>query len=298
MPELPDIELYLACLRHHVLGKSFKEFKTYNPFALRTVTPKPSELIHAPITGLSRMGKRIIFEFETGPCMVIHLMVAGRFRWMAPTAAIQRKIFHATWRFDDGALALTEASSKKRAGIWLFLDRQSAQVLDAGGIDPLTCSGEEFAQAVAGENHTLKRALTNPYRLSGIGNAYSDEILHAAQMSPFKHSQSLTEQEMAELHQAVVTTLTSWRDRLIREFDGGAKFPGPGQVTAFRPDFAAHGKFKSPCPLCGKPIQRIVYNESEFNYCAVCQTGGRILADRSLSRLLKEDWPRSFADEE
>lgn len=298
MPELPDIELYIACLRPRVVGHSFSEFKTYNPFALRTVTPKPADLIGTPITDLWRIGKRVAFGFEGGATMVIHLMLAGRFRWTAPVAAIQRKVTHASWRFAEGSLLLTEASSKKRAGIWLFPDRESAQSLDPGGVEPLACTLEEFAQAIAEGNHTLERALTNPFQIAGIGNTFSDEILHAAKLSPFKLGSSLSPAEMEALYRATVETLTQWRDRLITEFDGGKEFPGPGQVTAFRPDYAAHGKFKEPCPVCGKPIQRVVYAEREFNYCAGCQTGGRILADRSLSRLLKDDWPRTFADEE
>lgn len=298
MPELPDIELYLACLKHHVQGKAFSEFKTCTPFILRTVAPKPQVLVGQKITGLWRVGKRIAFEFESGASMVIHLMIAGRLRWGAVEAKPVLKLTHALWRFEQGSLSLTEAGSKKRAGVWLFVSRQQAEALDPGGIDPLLASHEEFKTALAAENRTLKRALTNPRRFSGIGNAYSDEILHAARLSPLKLTQSLTSNEIERLHEAAKSALSSWRDRLIAEFEGGAKFPGQGQVTAFRPDFAAHGKFGKPCPVCGRPIQRIVYADNETNYCAECQNEGRILADRSLSRLLKDDWPRSFADEE
>ena len=298
MPELPDIELYLTCLRRRVIGQSFSEFKTYNPFILRTVSPKPAELVDVPITDLWRIGKRVAFQFEGGNCMVIHLMVSGRFRWFKPDAKIARKITHASLRFDEGMLVLTEASSRKRAGVWLFTDREAAMSLDPGGTEPLECTVEEFAKILTQENRTLKRALTNPRWFSGIGNAYSDEILHAAGLSPLKLTQSLSEEEVGRLHRAVIETLIKWRDKLLAEFKGGEKFPGAGDVTAFRPDFAAHGKFKEPCPICGKPIQRIVYAENETNYCAVCQNDGRILADRSLSRLLKDDWPRSFAEED
>jgi formamidopyrimidine-DNA glycosylase len=298
MPELPDIELYLACLNHHVKGKAFTEFKLCTPFALRTVSPKPQELVGVPITDLWRIGKRVAFGFESDACMVVHLMIAGRFRWGAPDAKPINKLTHALWRFPEGTLSLTEAGSKKRAGIWLLPDKESAQTLDPGGIDPLSATVEEFRQALTAENRTLKRALTNPKRFSGVGNAYSDEILHAARLSPLKLSQSLTSEEATRLQQATASTLTTWRERLIAEFKGGEKFPGQGQVTAFRPDFAAHGKFGQPCPVCRKPIQHIVYADNETNYCAQCQNEGRILADRSLSRLLKDDWPRSFADEE
>lgn len=298
MPELPDIELYLACLSRHVKGKAFTEFRTCTPFILRTVSPKPADLAGQKITRLWRMGKRICFEFESGACLVIHLMIAGRLRWGAVDAKPVNKLTHALWRFDSGTLSLTEAGSKKRAGIWLFASRSEAATHDPGGLDPLSASDEEFKEALTQENRTLKRALTNPRRFSGIGNAYSDEILHEARLSPLKLTQSLTQEEIGRLHLAALSTLTKWRDRLIAEFDGGAKFPGQGQVTAFRPDFAAHGRFGQPCPVCGRRIQRIVYADNETNYCAECQNEGRILADRSLSRLLKDDWPRSFADEE
>ncbi len=296
MPELPDIELYLACLRPRVLGQSFDEFRLFNPFVLRTVSPKPAELLNLKVAELWRMGKRLAFGFENGPVMVIHLMVSGRLRWLVPNSKPPAKLTHAAWRFPSGVLALTEASTKKRAGIWLLPSRTEAEKLDPGGIDPLTASKEAFAAALIEENRTLKRALTNPHRFSGIGNAYSDEILHAARLSPLKLTRNLTEEELTRLRAAAITTLESWRDKLIAQFSNN--FPGAGDVTAFRPDFAAHGQFGKPCPVCGKPIQRIVYAENETNYCAECQNEGRILADRALSRLLKDDWPRSFADEE
>jgi formamidopyrimidine-DNA glycosylase len=298
VPELPDIELYLACLRQKVQGKSFSSFRLCNPFALRTVTPRPQDLIGVPIVKIWRIGKRVAFEFESGSCMVIHLMVSGRFRWGGTAGTVQRKISHAVWVFDDGSLTLTEASSRKRAGIWLFPSVEGALSQEPGGIDPLMCSLEEFKEALTRDNKTLKRGLTNPRRFSGIGSAYSDEILHAARLSPLKLTQGLSEEEIDRLFKAVRSTLDSWRIKLLKEFDEGAKFPGPGQVTAFRPDFATHGKFGKPCPVCEKPIQRIVYAENETNYCAVCQNNGQIYADRSLSRLLKDDWPRSFAEEE
>lgn len=294
MPELPDIELYLQCLKQRVVGHGFQEFRLYNPFALRTVTPKREEFVDVPVRELRRIGKRVALGFESGRWMVVHLMVSGRFRWTAPGPKVAVKVTHATWAFPDGCLVLTEASSKKRAGIWLFDDWASAATLDAGGIDVLECTVEEFAEVLKRENRTLKRALTNPRWFSGIGNAYSDEILWAAGLSPLTLTHKLTDSEIQSLREAVRTTLIQWRDRLLAEFDGGAKFPGPGDVTAFRPDFAVHGKFGQPCPRCGKPVQRIVYSENETNYCAVCQNKGVILADRSLSRLLKNDWPRSF----
>lgn len=262
------------------------------------MTPKPQDLIGVPIDKIWRIGKRVAFEFESGACMVIHLMVSGRFRWGGTAGTVQRKISHAVWVFEDGSLTLTEASSRKRAGIWLFPSREAAMAQDPGGIDPLICSFDEFKEALTRDNKTLKRGLTNPRRFSGIGNAYSDEILHAARLSPLKLTQSLSDKDIETLHAATKSTLELWRIKLLKEFDDGAKFPGPGQVTAFRPDFAAHGKFGKPCPDCGKPIQRICYAENETNYCAVCQNNGQIYADRSLSRLLKDDWPRSFAEEE
>lgn len=297
MPELPDIELYLACLRPRVVGTGFQEFAQRNPFVLRTVSPAPSELLGVPVSDLCRIGKRPVLEFADGACMVIHLMVSGRFQWLGPGAKAPAKITHAVWRFARGTLVLTEASSKKRAGIWLFPNREAAMSLDAGGLEPLECAPDEFAAELTFENRTLKRALTDPRRFAGIGNAYSDEILHAARLSPLALTQSLQPAQLLALREATVLTLTTWRDRLLAEFDGGAGFPGPGQVTAFRPDFAVHGKFGKPCPVCGKPVQRIVYAENETNYCAVCQNDGRILADRAMSRLLKSDWPRSFAEE-
>ncbi len=251
-----------------------------------------------PVKEIWRIGKRIAFEFDSGSVMVIHLMVSGRFRWSATAGAVQRKITHAVWTFEDGSLILTEASSKKRAGIWLFPSRDSAMSQDPGGIDPLACSEAEFAEVLTRDNKTLKRGLANPRRFSGIGNAYSDEILHAARLSPLKLTQSLKPDEISRLFEAAQNTLETWRVKLLAEFENGAKFPGPGQVTAFRPEFAAHGRYGQPCPDCGRPIQRIVYAENETNYCAVCQNDGQIYADRSLSRLLKDDWPRSFAEEE
>ncbi|MBX3095256.1 MAG: Fpg/Nei family DNA glycosylase [Fimbriimonadaceae bacterium] len=298
MPELPDIELYLACLRPRVVGQPLLSVRTFNPFVLRTVSPTLEELVGHEVVAVRRIGKRVAFEFDDGKCTVIHLMVSGRFRWTEAGATVVRKTTHATWGFHDGQLVLTEMSSKKRAGIWVFASIADAESLNAGGIDPLAATLKEFAVALHGENRTLKRALTNPRTFSGIGNAYSDEILHTAGLSPLRLTQSLTEEELSRLHEATQITLTTWRDRLIAEFKNGEKFPGAGQVTAFRPEFAAHGKYGQPCPVCGKPIQRIVYAENETNYCAVCQNGGKILADRSLSRLLKDDWPRSFAEEE
>lgn len=297
MPEYPDIELYLSCLRSRVVGQSFDEFKVYNPFVLRTVTPPRSDFVGLPVVELRRIGKRVALGFESGTWMVVHLMVSGRFRWGARGAKVATKVTHATWSFPDGCLLLTEASSKKRAGVWLCPDWEAATALDAGGIDVLECTVEEFTEVLHRENRTLKRALTNPRWFSGIGNAYSDEILWAAGLSPLTLTSKLDDAEMQRLFTAVQQTLTSWRDRLLAEFDNGAKFPGPGDVTAFRPDFAVHGKFGQPCPRCGKPVQRIVYAENETNYCAVCQNKGVILADRSLSRLLKNDWPRSFGEE-
>lgn len=288
MPELPDIEVYLAALRQHIVGERLNQMKLISPFVLRSVAPKPPEMAGDEAAAVERLGKRIVIRFASGRWLVIHLMIAGRLRWGKPPG----KISLAAWEFSSGTLVLTEASSKKRAGIWLGEGDLSAH--DPGGLDPLGMSLEVFSEALAAENRTLKRALANPARFSGIGNAYSDEILHAARLSPLRLTRSLDPDESARLWEAIPATLILWRDRLLEEFDQGRKFPGAGDITAFRPDFAAHGKYGQPCPVCGKPIQRIVYAENETNYCAVCQNEGRLLADRALSRLLKDDWGKGW----
>lgn len=293
MPELPDIELYLHALRSRIVDKRLVSAKTLNPFVLRSVIPPLSDLNGKKVTGLRRLGKRIVLEFEGELFLVIHLMIAGRLRWSDKPGAAPAKITHAAFEFEDGGtLFLTEASSKKRAGIHVEKGVANLAQHDPGGIDVLNCTFEDFQRELLAENRTLKRGLTNSHRFSGIGNAYSDEILFHAKLSPVRLTRSLSEAEIQTLFASVREVLTTWRDRLIAEFAG--KFPGAGQVTAFRPDFAVHGKFGQPCPVCGAKVQRIQYSENETNYCAKCQNEGRLLADRSLSRLLKDDWPKTL----
>ena len=292
MPELPDIELYLGCLRPRIVGQRFLALQTLNAFVLRTVKPEPSEVSDREVVGLRRLGKRIVIELADEAFIVIHLMISGRLRWLASSARPPARISHAVFWFECGNLVLTEASSKKRASIHLMLGANSLKEHDPGGIDVLSAELGDFSSQLLAENRTLKRALTNSHRFSGIGNAYSDEILFEARLSPVRLTQALTPEEVERLFRAVKSTLTYWRDKLSDEFAN--KFPGPGDVTAFRPDFAVHGKFGKPCRECGNKVQRIQYAENETNYCAQCQNEGRLLADRSLSRLLKDDWPKTL----
>ncbi len=293
MPELPDIELYLHALRSRIVGKRLTSAKTLNIFVLRTVIPPLSDLVGKNVIGLRRLGKRVVLEFEDDLFLVVHLMIAGRFRWSDKPGPPPAKIGHAAFEFEGGGtLFLTEASSKKRAGIHVVKGEATLSEHDPGGIDVLSAPFEKFKEELITENRTLKRGLTNGHRFSGIGNAFSDEILFNARLSPVRLTRSLDDEELHRLHAAVQSTLETWRDRLIVEF--GDRFPGAGQVTAFRPDFAVHGKFGQPCPVCGAKVQRIQYAENETNYCAKCQNEGRLLADRSLSRLLKDDWPKKL----
>jgi formamidopyrimidine-DNA glycosylase len=303
MPELPDIEAYLEALRPRVTGERLLGVRLFNPFLLRTVDPPLHVVRDGKVRGVFRLGKRIVIEVAVpGPeaphFLVIHLMIAGRLHWKpaaqgtAPArvgkAPAGRGGVLAAFEFSSGTLTLTEAGSKRRASLHLVRGQEALSALDPGGIDVFSASSEEFATALRRDNRTLKRALTDPHLLSGIGNAYSDEILHRACLSPLKLTQSLSGEEMARLHSAAVAILREWADRLKRE----AREIFPEKVTAFRPDMAVHGKFGSACPVCGRAVQRIVYADNECDYCPGCQTGGRILADRSLSRLLKDDWPR------
>ena len=297
MPELPDVELYVSLLRRRMIGKRLIAAKTNNPFVLRSVTPTLKDLNEKTITGVHRLGKRIVLEFNDELFAVIHLMIAGRFRWVDGSDAkspVGGKIVSATFQFENGTLFLTEAGSKKRASISIVEGHLALKAHDPGGIDPVSCSLEEFKSNLTKENHSVKDVLSNPHLFSGIGNAYSDEILHAARLSPLKKSQTLNSDEIMKLHEQTQTVLKHWTMKLANEFED--KFPGAGDITAFRPDFAVHGKYGKPCPDCGKPIQRICYSDNESNYCAECQNGGRLLADRSLSRLLKGDWPRTLDD--
>jgi formamidopyrimidine-DNA glycosylase len=299
MPELPDIELYLHALRSRIVGQSLDRIRLATPFLLRTVDPPITAVAGRTVRDLRRVGKRVVWELDDKLFVVIHLMIAGRFRWSASApgasarqagAAIPRKVGLAAFDFPHGTLILTEAGAKRRASLHLVRGEAALDDLDPGGIDVLSSSLEQFSTALRSENHTLKRALTDPHLFSGIGNAYSDEILHAAKLSPTQLTSRLDDGELARLHEAVVRVLTTWRDELIAETGEGF----PEKVTAFRPGMAAHGRFGKPCPVCGTPIQRIRYAANEANYCPTCQTGGKLLADRSLSRLLKDDWPKSL----
>jgi len=294
VPELPDVVIYLEALTRHIVGHRLERIHLLSPFVLRSVEP-PIESVHGQIVrGVRRIGKRIVLEFDDDLFLVIHLMIAGRLRWRAPghKPGMGPKMILASFVFSHGTLFFTEASSKKRASLQLVRGVAALRALDPGGLEPLEATLEQFRDALTRESHTVKRALTDPHLLSGIGNAYSDEILHAAKLSPLKLTRSLTDAEFMRLYDATRTTLSRWTDRLREQT--GAGFPET--VTAFHDEMAVHGRFKKPCPLCGSAVQRIVYAENECNYCATCQTGGRLLADRSLSRLLKDDWPKSIDD--
>lgn len=292
MPELPDVELYLHALAPRVIARRLTAVRLANPFLLRSIDPPVEAVAGRRIIGLRRLGKRIVWEFEGDVFAVIHLMIAGRFRWKPAGAAIPGKVGLAAFDFDDGILLMTEAGSKRRASLHFVRSAAALAAHDPGGIEPLEASRKGFADALRRENHTVKRSLTDPHLFSGIGNAYSDEILHAARMSPMKLTAQMTDPEIEQLHIATVGTLTTWRDRLIAE--AGEVFPE--KVTAFRDGMAVHGRYGKPCPVCGSPVQRIRYASNEANYCAPCQTAGKLLADRSLSRLLKGDWPRSLEE--
>ncbi len=292
MPELPDIAVYIEALHQRVLGSQVQAVRIASPSVLRTYDPPFDAPVGSTVEGIHRVGKRIVFEFEDDLYLVIHLMVAGRLRWETPHETIPKKIGLASIDFDFGSLILTERGTAKRAGIWLLRGWDGVAALDRGGVEPLEVTAGEFGDALRSENRTLKRALTDPRILSGIGNAFSDEILWHAQMSPVRRTSQLSDEEMDRLHDAVVESLTEWTQRLRDDVGGD----WPRKVTAFRPDMAVHGKYGKPCPRCGSPVQRIVYASNETNYCATCQTGGKLLADRSLSRLLKDDWPKSIED--
>jgi len=292
VPELPDVVVYLEALERHVAGKRLERVTLFSPFVLRSVDPPIDTITGQTVQATRRIGKRIVLAFADDVFLVLHLMIAGRLRWRAPDQklGIGKKLMLATFSFEHGTLLFTEASSKKRASMQLVRGDAALHALDPGGIEPLDATREQFHAALTRENHTVKRSLTDPHLFSGIGNAYSDEILHAAKLSPLKQTRTLRDDEFERLFEATRATLLLWVDRLREET--GAGFPE--KVTAFRDQMAVHGRFKQPCPVCGSPVQRIVYAENECNYCATCQTGGRLLADRSLSRLLKDDWPRSI----
>ena len=292
MPELPDVELYLHALRQRVVGRELMGVRITSPFVLRSVDPAIGVVAGKRVTGVSRLGKRIVLELEDDLFVVIHLMIAGRLRWKPPKDKIPARLGLAAFDFDEGTLLLTEASKKKRASLHVCRGRAALREHDPGGIEPLEASYDAFRKAITERNHTVKRALTDPRILSGIGNAYSDEILHRAKLSPLVWTQRLTDEQLERLHAATREVLSEWVERLIAQH--AERFPE--KVTAFRPEMAAHGKHREPCPVCGSPIQRIVFADRETNYCAACQTGGKLLADRALSRLLKGDWPRSLEE--
>lgn len=297
MPELPDVELYVSRLKEIVLGQPLEKIQLVSMFLLRTVTPPPSDLVGRKVSDIFRMGKRVVFAFEgADDFLVIHLMIAGRFLWRPVGSKLPGKLALAAYDFPNGRLILTEAGSKKRSSMHVVRGREALEELNPGGLEPLTSTLEQFGGALKSENRTVKRALTNPRMFSGIGNTFSDEILWAAKLSPFKLTQSLSDEEVARLRKATIETLTHWTEVLKSEFRD--KFPGSGDVTAFRPDYAVHGKFGMPCPVCGHKVQRVAYAENEMNYCAQCQNEGRMLADRSLSRLLKSDWPKTIQEME
>ena len=290
MPELPDVELYLHALRPRIAGRRLLRVRLASPFLLRTVDPPVAAIEGRVVRDLRRVGKRVVWALEGDLFVVIHLMIAGRFRWAPPGAAVPGKVGLAAFDVDAGTLLLTEAGARRRASLHLVAGEDALAAMDPGGLEVPGASVDDFARALVRETHTLKRALTDPRLLSGIGNAYSDEILHAARLSPMQLTSRLTADEIARLHAAAVRVLTTWREALIAET--GDRFPG--KVTAFRPGMAAHGRCGQPCPVCRTPIQRIRYAANEANYCPACQTGGRLLADRALSRLLREDWPRTL----
>jgi formamidopyrimidine-DNA glycosylase len=294
MPELPDIAVYIESLQAKVRGSKLNRVRVLNPFLLRTAVPPISESEGKQVLGIERLGKRVVIVLEGELLLVIHLMIAGRLRWLPIGAKPPGKASLAVFEFDGGTLVLTEAGSKRRASLHLIQGREALQATDPGGIDVLTCSLDEFAERLVVESHTLKRSLTNPRLFSGIGNAYSDEILHRAKLSPLALSRSLTAAEVARLFEASREVLTQWTTLLRAE---AARHDGwPDKVTAFHPAMAVHGRFGQPCPVCGAPVQRIVHADNETNYCARCQTGGKVLADRALSRLLKASWPRHIDD--
>jgi formamidopyrimidine-DNA glycosylase len=290
MPELPDILLYLHALRPRLVGHVVRRVRLASAFLLRSIDPPLAAIEGREVVDLHRLGKRIAIEAEGELYLVFHLMIAGRFRWKDPGARIPGKVGLFALDTDHGTLILTEAGTKRQASLHVAQGRAALVQHNPGGLEVLEADPAAFAAALRRENHTLKRALTDPHLFSGIGNAYSDEILHAARLSPFKQTSVLPDNEMRRLYEATKRTLTRWIDRLQGET--GDAFPD--KVTAFRPEMAVHGRYGHPCPVCGSPVQRIVYASNEANYCAVCQTGGRLLADRSLSRLLRDDWPRTL----
>lgn len=295
MPEYPDLTVYLECLKPRVLDRVLKGVRLGSPFVLRSVEPPLPATFGKRVQELRRIGKRLAFGVEGGLFMVVHLMVAGRLQWKPEAQApLPGRAGLVGFDFETGTLILTEVSTSKRASLTLVSGEAALVAIDRGGVEPMTAPLDVFAEVLRRENHTLKRSLTDPRLFSAIGNAYSDEILHRARLSPVKQTKALTGEEIARLYDATHHVLREWADRLLAEVDGGTGWPE--KVTAFRPEMAVHGRYKQPCPTCGSPVQRIVHAENETNYCARCQNQGRLLADRSLSRLLKADWPKTLEE--
>jgi formamidopyrimidine-DNA glycosylase len=295
MPELPDVELYISALERRILGRRLERVRLFSPFLLRSFEIPLAETHGRRVVSVERLGKRVVLGFEGELFLVIHLMIAGRFQWFEPPKPEVRpggRIALAAFDFEHATLGLTEASKKKRASLFVVQGRAALAAHDPGGLDPLSVPLDAFRAALVRENHTIKRTLTDPRTFSGIGNAYSDEILHRARLSPLKWTTRLSDEETARLHAATREVLLEWVERLRAQT--GDAFPS--KVTAFRPEMAVHGRYREPCPVCGAPVQRIVYAENEANYCARCQTGDKVLADRSLSQLLKDDWPRTLEE--
>lgn len=289
MPELPDVELYLHALRPRLIGQRIRDVRLASPFLVRTIEPPIGALRERTVTQVSRLGKRVVIDAD-GVVLVIHLMIAGRFQWKPPAAPIPKRLGLMALDLEAGTLLLTEAGSTRRASVHVVDSPAVLADLDPGGLEVLDADLGAFRAALTRDRHTLKRALTDPTILAGIGNAYSDEILHRAQLSPFQRSDGLSDDALLRLFDSVRAVLTEWRDALIRET--GEAFPT--KVTAFRDGMSVHGRYGKPCPVCGTAVQRIRYAANEANYCPTCQTGGRLLADRSLSRLMKDDWPRTL----
>jgi formamidopyrimidine-DNA glycosylase len=294
VPELPDVVVYIEALGARILSQTLEGVRIASPFVLRSVDPPPSALVGKKVRSIRRLGKQIVLAFDDEHFLVIHLMIAGRLQWREPHARLAGKIGLAAFEFASGTLILTEAGSKKRASLHVVRGEQTLATFDRRALEVLECSLDDFESALRRENHTLKRSLTDPRLFSGIGNAFSDEILHHAKLSPMKQTSRLSAQEVRQLWESTRAVLSEWTERLRSQT--GEDFPS--KVTAFRPEMAVHGRYGKPCPRCGAPVQRIVYAENECNYCAPCQTEGRLLADRAMSRLLKEDWPRSLEEME
>jgi formamidopyrimidine-DNA glycosylase len=294
MPELPDIVVYLEALQARVVGTKLERIRIASPFLLRTVEPAVSDVENKQVIGVRRLGKRIVFCLTGDLFVILHLMIAGRLHWAAHGAELPRRAGLAAFDFSSGTLTLTEAGTKRRASLHIVRGEDALHQHDPGGLEILDSGLAEFRESLCRENHTLKRALTDPRLFSGIGNAYSDEILHAAHLSPTALTQKLSHADIARLHEAVIKVIHDWTNRLRRETGSGF----PEKVTAFRDEMAVHGRFGLPCPVCGTKVQRIIYAENETNYCPRCQTGGKLLADRSLSRLLHDDWPKTIEEME